>query len=110
VDWGYPVGVIASVSFIGAFRFLKAGKSLIPSLYSPYRHAAVRSGQVRSGQVRSGQASRADIDKLLVDKLSDALTPEQKQRKIGNLLTKLRRSRQIHNEGSKKVPIWRLAE
>ena len=37
----------------------------------------------------SGQASRAEIDKLLIEKLSDALTPEQKQRKIGNLLTKL---------------------
>lgn len=26
VDWGCPVGVIASVSFIGAFRFLGVGK------------------------------------------------------------------------------------
>jgi len=59
---------------------------------------------------QSGQASRADIDKLLVDKLSDALTPEQKQRKIGNLLTKLRRSGRIYNEGSKKVPVWRCAD
>lgn len=59
---------------------------------------------------QSGQASRADIDKLLTDKLSDALTPEQKQRKIGNLLTKLRRSGRIFNEGSKKVPVWRCAD
>lgn len=35
---------------------------------------------------QSGQASRVDIDKLLVDKLSDALTSEQKQRKIDNPL------------------------
>ena len=41
--------------------------------------------------LQAGQADRADIDKLLIDKLSDALTPEQKQRKVGNLLTKLRR-------------------
>jgi hypothetical protein len=25
VDWGFPVGVIASVSFTGAFRFLALG-------------------------------------------------------------------------------------
>ncbi|SDK78835.1 RNA-binding domain-containing protein [Billgrantia gudaonensis] len=59
---------------------------------------------------QSGQASRADIDKLLVDKLSDALTPDQKQRKIGNLLTKLRRRGRILNAGSRGKPEWKLAE
>lgn len=59
---------------------------------------------------QSGQASRADIDKLLTDKLSDALTPEQKQRKIGNLLTKLRRRGRILNTGSRGKPEWTLAE
>ena len=59
---------------------------------------------------QSGQASRADIDKLLIDKLSDALSPEQKQRKIGNLLTKLRRRGRILNTGSRGKPEWKLAE
>ncbi|MDC8443439.1 putative DNA binding domain-containing protein [Halomonas aquamarina] len=58
----------------------------------------------------SGQASRAEIDKLLIEKLSDALTPEQKQRKIGNLLTKLRRRGRILNAGSRGKPEWKLAE
>jgi len=58
----------------------------------------------------SGQASRAEIDKLLIEKLSDALTLEQKQRKIGNLLTKLRRRGRILNAGSRGKPEWKLAE
>ncbi|MCH4810799.1 RNA-binding domain-containing protein [Vreelandella neptunia] len=57
-----------------------------------------------------GQANRAEIDKLLIDKLSDALTLEQKQRKIGNLLTKLRRRKRILNTGSRGKPEWKLAE
>lgn len=57
-----------------------------------------------------GSASREDIDKLLLDKLSDALTPEQKQRKVGNLLTKMRRKNLIVNTGSRAHPIWKLAE
>mgnify|MGYP001025036644 CR=1 FL=1 len=57
-----------------------------------------------------GEASRADINKLLLDKLSDALSPEQKQAKIGNLLTKLRRQGVILNTGSRGKPKWVLAE
>lgn len=57
-----------------------------------------------------GQATRVEIDKLLLDKLSDALKPEQKQRKIGNLLTKLRRRGLILNTGSRGKPEWKLAE
>ena len=34
-------------------------------------------------------ATRREVDQLLLDKLSDALTPEQKVKKIANLLTKL---------------------
>ena len=59
---------------------------------------------------QSGQASRADIDNLLSGKLSDALTPDQKQRKIGNLLTKLRRHGRILNVGTRGKPEWKLAE
>lgn len=57
-----------------------------------------------------GQASRAEVNKLLLDKLSDALTAEQKDDKIGNLLTKLRRNGRICNTGSRGHPIWKLAE
>lgn len=59
---------------------------------------------------QAGQASRTDIEKLLIGKLSDGMTPEQKQRKIGNLLTKMRRHRRIHNSGSRGKPKWVLAE
>lgn len=57
-----------------------------------------------------GGAGRAEIDRLLQEKLSDALTSEQKQRKIGNLLTKLRRQGRIVNRGSRGKPNWELAE
>ena len=42
-----------------------------------------------------GVAKRPEIDKLLMDKLSDALTFNQKVRKIGKLLTSLRMSGRI---------------
>ena len=57
-----------------------------------------------------GQASRAEINKLLLVKLSDALDAGQKEKKIGNLLTKLRRAGRISNIGSRGQPLWRLAE
>lgn len=57
-----------------------------------------------------GQADRGEINKLLMDKLSDALSKEQKEDKIGNLLTKLRRNKRIHNAGTRGQPIWRLIE
>jgi ATP-dependent DNA helicase RecG len=57
-----------------------------------------------------GQASREEIDKLLIDKLSDVLDFDQKQNKIGNLLTKLRRRGAIKNAGAKKTPSWQLAD
>ncbi|MES2770603.1 MAG: RNA-binding domain-containing protein [Pseudomonadota bacterium] len=57
-----------------------------------------------------GSASRQEIDKLLASKLSDALDEEQKQTKISNLISNLRRAKQITNTGSRKTPIWVLAE
>jgi len=57
-----------------------------------------------------GSASRQEVDQLLSSKLSDALDEEQKQNKIGNLLTNLRRAKRIKNTGSRKVPVWVLAE
>lgn len=56
------------------------------------------------------QASRQEIDKLLWNKLSDALDEKQKDRKIANLLTKLRRSGLIRNTGPRRAPQWELAE
>ncbi|MBU2832105.1 RNA-binding domain-containing protein [Acidithiobacillus ferriphilus] len=57
-----------------------------------------------------GQASRAEINTLLLPKLSDALTEEQKDNKIANLLTNLRRKGRICNTGSRGHPIWKIAE
>lgn len=56
------------------------------------------------------KASRKEIDNFLRDKLSDALNDYQKSRKIGNLLTNLRRAGKIENAGSRKAPEWRLVE
>lgn len=57
---------------------------------------------------RFGKADRDEINTLLIDKLSDALNKEQKIKKIGNLLTKLRRSGRISNTGSRSQPVWRI--
>lgn len=56
------------------------------------------------------QADRAEINNLLIDKLSDGLNQEQKEVKIGNLLTKLRPNKLILNTGTRSQPLWRLAE
>jgi len=55
-----------------------------------------------------GHASRQEIDDLLWSKLSEGLTDEQKQSKISNLITAMRRAEQIQNVASKKAPEWRL--
>ena len=57
-----------------------------------------------------GQTDRAEINKLLLDKLSEALDAGQKEKKVANLLTKLRRAGRINNAGSRGHPIWKLAE
>ena len=57
---------------------------------------------------RFNRANRTEINKLLDGKLSDALNDEQKERKIANLLTKLRRSGIIINTGTRKGPAWEL--
>lgn len=57
-----------------------------------------------------GQANRSEINRLLLDKLSDVLDQEQKEKKVANLLTKLRRAGRILNTGSRGHPIWKLAE
>lgn len=57
-----------------------------------------------------GRASRNEIDVFLWDKLSDALDDYQKSRKVGNLISNLRRSGKILNHGSNKSPIWKLVK
>jgi ATP-dependent DNA helicase RecG len=60
--------------------------------------------------VEFGSANRKEIDQLLAGKLSDALDETQKQKKISNLLSNLRRAKRIRNAGSRKAPTWVLAE
>lgn len=56
-------------------------------------------------------ASRADINRLLYDKLSSALTEEQKDNQIRNLLTEMRaKDKSIKNTGSSRYPKWTLEE
>lgn len=55
-----------------------------------------------------GEASRQDVTNLLWDKLSDALDEKQKRNKVMNLLTKMRKSGQIHNAGTRTKPRWML--
>lgn len=57
-----------------------------------------------------GSATRKDIDDLLLTKLSEALDADQKENKIGHLLTSLRRAGRIQNAGSRKAPRWVLTE
>lgn len=57
-----------------------------------------------------GSANRQEIDALLWDKLSNTLDDQKKKAKIGNILTKLRRSQQIRNVGSRGTPDWQLVE
>ena len=57
----------------------------------------------------AGAASRQDINDLLWDKLSDALDDKQKQSKVMNLLTKMRRSGQIRNAGTRAQSRWVLS-
>jgi ATP-dependent DNA helicase RecG len=52
---------------------------------------------------------RSDVDDVLLRKLPDHLTPEQKKRKVKNLLQELRRSGRIANSGSRTSPVWSLS-
>ena len=63
---------------------------------------------IRDFLERGGSATREDIDALIVPLLPEVLTEEQKQKKVSNLLTKLRRQGSIHNVGSRSRPRWKL--
>ncbi|OOF42694.1 transcriptional regulator [Rodentibacter rarus] len=56
------------------------------------------------------QADRTTINELLSSKLSDDLDVIQKDKKIANLLTKLRREKVIENVGTRTKPIWKLVK
>lgn len=49
---------------------------------------------------------RKDVDELLWEKLPDWMSDKQKKAKINNLLTELRRTGLIRNNGSDKNPVW----
>lgn len=57
-----------------------------------------------------GSATRKEIDNLLWDQLSKVLDDEQKEIKIGNLLTGLRQAEVIENTGSRKSSQWVLSK
>ncbi|NCO53295.1 MAG: transcriptional regulator [Deltaproteobacteria bacterium] len=62
--------------------------------------------QISDYLAKFGSASRQEIDKLLLNRLSDALDSEQKQNKIGNLLTGMRMRGLITNAGTRRTPKW----
>ena len=56
-----------------------------------------------------GQATRSKIRELLIDKLPESLKDQQKEQKIGNLLTTLRKQGVIMVIGRDgRQPIWGL--
>ncbi len=56
---------------------------------------------------RFNSASRRDIDDFLIPKLPEILLPEQKKRKVNNLLTQMSiKDKIIKNIGTKRKPIW----
>ena len=57
------------------------------------------------------KAKRGDIDNLLLDKLSDALTEQQKHKRIHNLLFEMsHKDKTITTSGPKKTAEWRLRD
>lgn len=53
-------------------------------------------------------ATRKDIKDLILDKLPEVLTEKQREKKIGNLITKMKRNGLIENQGTNKTPRWTL--
>ncbi len=56
------------------------------------------------------EGSRENIDELLLGKLSEALSQEQRKRKINNLLNAMRANGLIRNHGTNRNPIWRIVQ
>ncbi|WEV69376.1 transcriptional regulator [Bifidobacterium sp. ESL0775] len=55
-----------------------------------------------------GKATRRDINELIKPELGDNLSDEQKNRKVHNLLSKMRINDMIHSHGSRRDTIWTL--
>lgn len=55
-----------------------------------------------------GSLTRSDIDELLWKKLPDWMNDKQRKIKINNLLSELRKTNRIRNDGTLKEPIWIL--
>jgi len=55
------------------------------------------------------KATRQELSELLLPKLSDALTHEQKEHKVRNLIQYLRREGIIVNSRTNKAPLWVLS-
>ncbi len=55
-----------------------------------------------------GSATRKDIDALILSKLPDILTESQKNIRVGNLITKMKKNNLIENQGTDKTPKWIL--
>lgn len=55
-----------------------------------------------------GQAKREDIRDLLLKTLPELLTEQQKENRIHNLLSAMRRAKLIKREGARAHAIWRL--
>lgn len=60
--------------------------------------------------VKFGQSKRADIAAFLLEKISDALSAEQKENRIKNLLQEMRREGTLKSEGQGPGAIWKLAK
>jgi ATP-dependent DNA helicase RecG len=58
-----------------------------------------------------GSATRQDLNRLLAGKLSDSLSPAQKQAKVQNILASMsRRDKTIFRSGPKKKSVWKLVQ
>ena len=57
-----------------------------------------------------GSATRRDIDLLVYDLLPQILSPQQKDKKISNLLSFMGKTNQIRNAGTDRMPSWVLTE
>ena len=56
-----------------------------------------------------GHATKAQLRNLIIDKLPDSLNDDQKEGKVGNLLTSLRKKELIEVVGHEgRQPIWAL--
>lgn len=55
-----------------------------------------------------GQSKRADIATFLLEKISDALSTEQKENRIKNLLQEMRREGTLKSEGQGPGALWKL--